>query len=63
MDESATLQAELKNLVWIFALPAMMAELLSKWLCFPLSKQLRGFQFSLLAYSPGAQAFTGWMRI
>lgn len=36
----------------------MMAELLSKWLCFPLSKQLRGFQFPLLAYSPGAQVFT-----
>ncbi|HYR56999.1 MAG TPA: hypothetical protein VEO95_00145, partial [Chthoniobacteraceae bacterium] len=47
----------MKNLVWLLALPAMLAELLSKWFCFPLTKQLRGFEFPLLAYSPDAVRF------
>jgi tetratricopeptide (TPR) repeat protein len=48
----------LKLFVWLAALPCMAAEIFAKWLCFPLTKQLKGFQFPLLAYSPQGQDFS-----
>ena len=48
----------LKVFVWLVALPCMAAEVFAKWLCFPLTKQLKGSQFPLLAYSPQAQNFS-----
>jgi len=47
----------MKNLVWLVALPAMGGALFSKWLNFPLTRQLRGGQFPLLTYAPDAVHF------
>jgi hypothetical protein len=38
----------LKLFVWLAALPCMAVEVFAKWLCFSLTKQLKGFQFPLL---------------
>lgn len=45
----------MKLFVWLAALPCMAMEVFAKWLCFPLTKQLKGSHFSLLAYSPQIQ--------
>lgn len=38
--------------VWISTFLCIVVEMVAKWLCFPISPQLRGIQFSLLGYSP-----------
>ena len=48
----------MKVLAWLNLLLFMPAEIFAKWLCFPLTKQLRGFQFPLLGYSPERQDFS-----
>jgi tetratricopeptide (TPR) repeat protein len=48
----------LKLFVWLIALLCMAVELFAKWLCFPLTKQLKGFQFPLLGYSLQGQDFS-----
>jgi tetratricopeptide (TPR) repeat protein len=42
-------------LTWLLALPLLAAELSIKWVGFPLTRQLKGTQFSPLGYSPQGQ--------
>lgn len=52
MVEPVAAQFRLKIIAWIIALPCIAVELVAKWLCFPISPQLRGFQFPLFGYAP-----------